>query len=1458
MEPMSFLRKSPFIIIFLAMWLANSCAPKPKQAKTTLNITPSLAIADINMNGGAIVYGERTDGVGAFGKIFKPGQDVIIEMSFGIWNFSVIAYDGSNGPLTGAIECSLIDNVEISTESEVVDMRVDLAQCAKAGARRLDLNLCSTAQFSGVTAGTVANCNQTSVGIRSWRLRVLGHRVGSPNGEVVDGACIIESDYTGGSTNRRFPSGLGNTSIAPIEVIAYNSTDCSGTGRSFSFRENIANPSSANVKVFQNTNVLNMVVDLEALGFVLDRSPVLATIANQPSAVENTAITPIDANDSVTGNDTDEDGDAITYSCFYDNTIDGTVGTANTCTSLAGVTFTAANGVMSWTPSYAQSGNYEFRIIGDEGDLTGDTIFTINVANVDRAPIIAAIADETVSENTAITQVNASDANTAGDLDIDGDAITYTCQYDTVVNGAIAGGTNCTSLPGTASFDTATGILNWTPAYFASTTPTYEIEITATSGPDSLTDTELLVINVNNTDRAPVIAAISNQAIGENSAITQVNADDTSGGDTDVDGDALTYSCTYDMTVDTAVAAGTNCTTLTGVSFNTTTGVMDWTPSFDQSGNYEFKIVATGGPDTLSDDEIFAITVNNVDRAPVLAAIADETIEEGNTFTAVDANDTSGGDTDIDGDTITYTCLYDTVVDGAVGAGTNCTSLLGTPTFNTATGTLSWTPSLTAQGTYEIKITGSEGDLIDDEIFVWTVTDNTPVADGTLNGTNWALGAGPTHSKSLALGTWTPSTTSDLTSQKLYFYHKTGCTGTPIQTHTLGAATTDFTFHAPFGHTVYSYKLTGIDDNANESTGICSSDISVSQGFMGFSGNYTDGFIFGTHLYALKTHAVDVFDINTNAMVPSHVSSLQFRSPQSTLPHAEQLKKAILVGNYIYVIGIRSIGVFDINNLGTAATPIFIGRWDHNMIAVKDAVSTGTYLFMVDNNGILAWDISTPTSPSLLNGGSEYPTSDTNNISIDYLSSGNRLYTLGDGGVSSYDLTAFPASAPGFETTTPTGLTNASDIGIDNTNNLLYAVEDVAAGEIKRFDISSPPSILASGGKATHQQIKRIGNIDETNQRLFGCGDTANGAVTSIGTPTPGIESSLDSVLNVSCNTVVGNASHFYMLARTGIFAGDVTGPQDTVTPEPIGETASGFRDISISGNKAVVASLSDRVQLLDLTNIHSPKQIGVIDNAGTLVDKVELVGTTAFTLSGSLFASHDTTLLPSATETGSVTLSSPSQDTFVLDSTATPTHAFIAATNGIMTVAVGGMTEVNTITSVCVGDSVVNLAYKSGFLYATCGVSNNLEIYDASDPAGAGLSLVNTVTSFVGPPLGIALGTNHAYISMGSSGIAVVDITTPASASIVTASYNPADFNEGIQNLLIDGGVLYALGTSNIHSLNISSPTTPTHIYKHFGANGSTTKLRGALIPNSYLYISKKYDGIEVLNIEDPQYIHK
>ncbi len=112
----------------------------------------------------------------------------------------------------------------------------------------------------------------------------------------------------------------------------------------------------------------------------------------------------------------------------------------------------------------------------------------------------------------------------------------------------------------------------------------------------------------------------------------------------------------------------------------------------------------------------------NVVTPPVLTVVSNQIfpssyLNQGANFTQ-DFNNISGGSPGNDTN-MTYTCVYDQVVDGSVSPGTACTSLPGTISFGSTTGIFNWTPTAGAWGPYEIKVTGTlDTNVSVSEIFV--------------------------------------------------------------------------------------------------------------------------------------------------------------------------------------------------------------------------------------------------------------------------------------------------------------------------------------------------------------------------------------------------------------------------------------------------------------------------------------------------------------------------------------------------------------------------------------------------------------------------------------------------------------------------------------------------------------------------------------------------------------------
>jgi PKD repeat protein len=297
--------------------------------------------------------------------------------------------------------------------------------------------------------------------------------------------------------------------------------------------------------------------------------PVLAAIGDQ-SVEENQLLT-------FTISATDADGNPITYSAS------GLPSGA----SLTGQTF-------SWTPTYDQAGSYNVTFIASDGQTQDSETITLTVANGDRPPVLAQVADQTVNVGSPVSF-------TLSATDPDGDSLTY------------AG----SPLPGGATLTGQT--FTWTPT--STQAGSYTITFTASDG--TLTSSQTASIVVLTSNAPPALAAIGNKSVNENQPLTFTLSA------TDPDNSVLTYSAT-------GLPSGAS---LTGPTFS-------WTPTYAQAGNYSVTFTASDGQ--AQDSQTVTITVVNVDRPPVLADIGGKSVNVAQPLSfALSA-------TDPDGDRLTF------------------------------------------------------------------------------------------------------------------------------------------------------------------------------------------------------------------------------------------------------------------------------------------------------------------------------------------------------------------------------------------------------------------------------------------------------------------------------------------------------------------------------------------------------------------------------------------------------------------------------------------------------------------------------------------------------------------------------------------------------------------------------------------------------------------------------------
>jgi regulation of enolase protein 1 (concanavalin A-like superfamily) len=354
----------------------------------------------------------------------------------------------------------------------------------------------------------------------------------------------------------------------------------------------------------------------------VNTAPVLAAIGNK-TVDEGQALT-------VTATATDSDAPAQTLTFSLD------------AGAPAGASIDAGTGAFAWTPTEAQGpGTHSVTVrVTDNGSpaQSDSETITITVNEVNAAPVLASLGTKTVNEGDALSF-------TATATDSDSPAQTLTFSLDA---GAPAG----------ASIHPSTGAFTWTPSEAdGGSTKSVTIRVTDGGSP-ALNDSETITITVNEVNATPVLAAIGGQSVNEGETLSFTA--------TAMDSDSPAQTLTFSL--DAGAPAGT--------SINPSTGAFTWTPTEAQGpGSYSVSIRATdNGSPIQSDSKSVTITVNEVNVAPLLAAIGNQAVNEGETlsFTA------TATDSDSPAQTLTFS------LDAGAPAGA---------TIDPGTGTFTWTPT---------------------------------------------------------------------------------------------------------------------------------------------------------------------------------------------------------------------------------------------------------------------------------------------------------------------------------------------------------------------------------------------------------------------------------------------------------------------------------------------------------------------------------------------------------------------------------------------------------------------------------------------------------------------------------------------------------------------------------------------------------------------------------------------
>jgi hypothetical protein len=395
---------------------------------------------------------------------------------------------------------------------------------------------------------------------------------------------------------------------------------------------------------------------------------------------------------TVTATDSDV-GDTLTYS--ISGGVDSSLFTINSSTGA--LSFISAPNFEA--PADSGGNNvYDVTVqVSDTHLATDSQNIHVNVNNVAETPVITsngggASAAITVSENlTAVTTVVATDG--------DGTTPTYS-----IVGGADSALFTISTSTGVLSFNSAP---NFEAPNDSGPNNVYDVTVRASDG--SLWDDQAIAVQVINANEPPVITSGSGAAsialsISENNtAVTTVTATDVDAGTT------LTYSIVGGA--DSALFSINSSGTL---SF---TSAPNFEAPLDSGPNNVYDVTVQVSDGALSDTQAIAVTVNNVNEAPVITSnsggtTAATSVAENSTFvTTVTATDPDASPT----------LTYSIIAGGADSARFTIVASTGALSFKTAPNFEAPNDSNT-DNTYDVTVQVSDGTLTDTQTISVAVT----------------------------------------------------------------------------------------------------------------------------------------------------------------------------------------------------------------------------------------------------------------------------------------------------------------------------------------------------------------------------------------------------------------------------------------------------------------------------------------------------------------------------------------------------------------------------------------------------------------------------------------------------------------------------------------------------------------------------------------------------------------
>ncbi|MDX2176330.1 MAG: hypothetical protein SF028_07645 [Candidatus Sumerlaeia bacterium] len=593
-----------------------------------------------------------------------------------------------------------------------------------------------------------------------------------------------------------------------------------------------------------------------------------------------------------------------------------------------------------------------------------------------------------------------------------------------------------------------------------------------------------------------------------------------------------------------------------------------------------------------------------------------------------------------------------------------------------------------------------------------------------------------------------------------------------------------------YGENISTVAIDGAKGVLNEGTSLRVIDMTVPtapsfKGSVSLGSVPTGVFVVGNYAYvAGYTGPFSVISI-ADSNAPTLAGSVDW----------EAWKNAVWVrrgGDYAYL---GTCGTVEVVDVRTKTAPVRVGSLGQLESCVESITGDGGYLYVVTDGAatrVRIYSLASPASPLLLGTipGNAVPSRRANSVAV----FGDVLYVGQEDGTQAYDITdrAAPRLMGRVETED-----RYYETAMDVDRGLLYVADWERADVWQLASPDAPSPFIRIDGGPEHQ-VRQVAAYS-------GIALAARTYALSLANPTAGTNTDVRALTPGTgwAGTLAASGTTLYLGTGPGLATLSLANPTQPALLNHQYTRWSG--DLKVVGNSLYSLSPWGYLEAYDITTASNPTWIA------------------EYPVSGGL-------------------------DTLRLSVTAT----LVAATAGnqmiLYTRSSGGTLTERSRTTLPTGANAVALAGSTAYAALTNGT---VRVYSVSNPSSP--SLITTRTVFGSTGAGIfnvdaEVAGNRLHLLYGRTGYAVIDISTPASPSVLGTF---AAFELEGSDIAVEGNTAYLAtfgwnGRRGIRALNISNPSSIQEI-----ATVRATGLpRSVLVTSGFLYSAEDKGALRVRNL--------